>query len=159
MRDCSAACASDVYANGGEGGRDLAEAVIAASAQPSTVTPLYQPNDGIEKKLGAVATQLYGADGVDLLPAARKSLKQLEALGFGELPVCVAKTPLSLSHDASLRGAPRGFRVPIRDLRVSAGAGFVYALAGDVMTMPGLPARPAALGIDLDESGLPRGFI
>ena len=154
-----AACPSDVYANGGEGGRDLGEAVIAAAAQPSAVTPLYQPDDGIEKKLGALATQLYGGDGVDLLPAARRSLQQLEALGFGELPVCVAKTPLSLSHDASLRGAPRGFRVPIRDLRVSAGAGFVYALAGDVMTMPGLPPRPAALDIDLDESGLPRGLI
>jgi formyltetrahydrofolate synthetase len=144
---------SEVFARGGEGGRELAEGVVAAAEKRPHVTPVYDPADRAITKMEKLATRLYGADGIDLLPAAERRLERFEALGYGNLPVCMAKTPLSLSHDPALKGAPKGFRVPIRELRLSAGAGFLYALTGEVMTMPGLPSVPAAANIDIDEDG------
>ena len=148
-----AACASEVFARGAEGGRELGEAVLAAAATASTVTTVYEPGDPAVTKMEKLAIRLYGADGIDLLPAAERRLERFAKLGYGDLPVCMAKTPLSLSHDPSLKGAPKGFRVPIREVRLSAGAGFLYALTGEVMTMPGLPVTPAAANIDIDAEG------
>ena len=113
----------------------------------------YDVDDTIEAKLDAIATKVYHADGVDLTPAARRQLDQLEGQGFGNLPICVAKTQYSFTDDQSKLGAPEGFRITVRNLKVSAGAGFVVALTGDIMTMPGLPKVPAAEEIDVMEDG------
>ena len=107
----------------------------------------------IEEKIGLIATRVYGADGVELLPAAKKKAAEFEQSGLGELPICMAKTHLSLSHDPALRNAPTGFTVPVRDLRPYTGAGWIVALCGDMMTMPGLGKTPAAFAIDIDENG------
>ncbi len=148
-----AAVESDVFAQGSDGGMDLGRAVVEACQTPGELRYLYELEQPIADKLEALATRVYGADGVDLAPLAREQIAQLSDHGYGELPVCVAKTQYSLSHDPALLGRPRGYRFPVREVRISAGAGFVYALAGDVRTMPGLPANPAALRIDVDASG------
>ena len=142
------------WAEGGAGATDLAEAVWAAAQEGAPDFQLLYPDDApLADKIEAIATKVYGADGVDYLPVARKQLAQYEALGFGKLPICMAKTQYSLSHDASLKGRPSGFRVPIREVRLSAGAGFVTPLAGEMRTMPGLPSRPGGENIDIDANG------
>ncbi len=144
---------SQVWAHGGEGGRDLAQAVIAACEADNDFHFLYEMDATIEEKMTTLATQIYGADGIELADLARERIAEYGRLGFGELPVIMAKTPASLSHDPALKGAPSGFTLPVRDVRLSAGAGFLYALCGDIMTMPGLPSLPAFMGIDIDEDG------
>jgi formate--tetrahydrofolate ligase len=142
------------FAEGGGGATDLAEAVwMAASAGAPDFRLLYPDDAPLIAKIEAIATQIYGADGVDLLPSAVKALKLFEELGFGHLPICMAKTQYSLSHDAALKGCPTGFRVPIRDVRLSAGAGFVTPLVGEMRTMPGLPSKPGGENIDIDAEG------
>ena len=144
---------SDVWAHGGQGGSDLAEAVVEACAADNNFGYLYELDAPIEEKMKTLATQVYGADGVEFTDLARDRMDEYRRLGFGKLPVIMAKTPASLSHDPTLKGAPTGFTVPVRDVRLSAGAGFLYALCGDIMTMPGLPSVPAFMGIDIDEHG------
>ena len=144
---------SEVWAKGGEGGRALADEVVRLCDEPSDFRFAYDANDGIEKKLNDLATAVYHADGVDLVGPARNQLKQLEELGFGKLPICMAKTQYSFTDDQTKLGAPRGFRITVRNLKVSAGAGFIVALTGDIMTMPGLPRVPAAERIDVMEDG------
>ncbi|HXG26560.1 MAG TPA: formate--tetrahydrofolate ligase [Candidatus Binatia bacterium] len=149
-----AAVVANHWAKGGEGAIDLAEAVWAAAAEGAPNFRLLYPDDApLTSKIEAIATQVYGADGVDLSPAAAKQLAQYEQLGFGRLPICMAKTQYSLSHDGGLKGRPTGFRVPIREVRLSAGAGFVTPLAGEMRTMPGLPSKPGGENIDLDPDG------
>ncbi|AFG36471.1 formate--tetrahydrofolate ligase [Spirochaeta africana] len=140
------------FADGGRGTEALAEAVVAAcdEADAASFRFSYELSDSIEDKLRALATGLYGADDIEIQPAAAARIKQFSELGHDKLPVCVAKTHLSISHDPKRRGAPAGYVFPIRDLRLSAGAGFLYALAGDIRTMPGLPSRPGFMDIDLD---------
>jgi formyltetrahydrofolate synthetase len=147
------AVTSDHWARGGEGARELAEAVIRASELPSKFEFLYPSDASIKEKIEAIATQIYGADGVDYLPAAEEKVKLYTDWGLDTLPICMAKTHLSLSHDPTMKGAPKGWRLPIRDIRASAGAGFLYPLCGDMRTMPGLPPRPAFTDVDLDEDG------
>lgn len=142
-----------MHAEGGAGGEDLARAVIEACERPSAFAPLYSDNASIEEKIAAVATRIYGADGVDYLPAARDKVELYTRLGYDRLPVCMAKTHLSLSHDPTLKGRPAGWRLPIRDIRASVGAGFLYPLCGEMRTMPGLPSVPAGDSIDIDEHG------
>ena len=144
---------SEVWAKGGEGGRALAEEVVRLCEQPSDFRFAYDADDTIENKLTAIATKVYHADGVDFTSAAAKQLKQLEEQGFGNLPICVAKTQYSFTDDQTKLGAPRGFRITVRNLKVSAGAGFIVALTGDIMTMPGLPKVPAAEKIDVTPDG------
>ena len=144
---------SEVWAKGGEGGRALAEEVVRLCAEPSDFRFSYDASAPIAEKLDAICRRVYHADGVDLTPAASRQLAQLEEQGFGGLPICMAKTQYSFSDDPSLLGAPEGFRVTVRQLKVAAGAGFVVALTGDIMTMPGLPKSPAAERIDVDEDG------
>jgi formate--tetrahydrofolate ligase len=149
-----AAVVANHWAKGGEGAADLAEAVWAAAEEGAPDFKLLYPDDApLVSKIEAIATQVYGADGVDLSPAAAKQLAQYESLGFGKLPICMAKSQYSLSHDASLKGRPTGFRLPIREVRLSAGAGFVTPLAGEMRTMPGLPSKPGGENIDLDPEG------
>jgi formate--tetrahydrofolate ligase len=149
-----AAVVANHWAEGGAGAVDLAHAVWAAAEEGAPNFQLLYPDDApLTAKIEAIATKVYGADGVDYLPAAAKQLKQYEALGFGNLPICMAKTQYSLSHDASLKGRPTGFRVPIREVRLSAGAGFITPLAGEMRTMPGLPSRPGGENIDIDANG------
>jgi len=142
-----------VHAEGGAGGAELAEAVVAACELPKEFRLLYPDDASIKDKIEAIATQIYGADGVDYLPAAEAKVKLYTELGYSELPICMAKTHLSLSHDPALKGRPTGWRLPIRDIRASVGAGFLYPLCGDMRTMPGLPKKPAGDSIDLDEYG------
>ncbi len=144
---------SEVWAKGGEGGCALAEEVVRLCEQPSDFRFAYDVEDSIENKLNAIATKVYHADGVDFTSAAAKQLRQLEEQGFGNLPICVAKTQYSFSDDQTKLGAPRGFRITVRNLKVSAGAGFIVALTGDIMTMPGLPKVPAAEKIDVTPDG------
>ena len=144
---------SNAWAQGGAGARALAEEVVQLCEQPHTFRFSYALDGSIEEKLEAIATRVYRADGVAFTPAAKKQIVQLTALGFGELPVCVAKTQYSFSDNPALLGAPEGFTVTVRNVKVSAGAGFLVALTGDIMTMPGLPKRPAAESIDVDETG------
>ena len=141
------------FADGGQGAIELANAVVEAAEEPSTFSFLYPAEATLREKIEAIATQVYGADGVDYLPAAAKRLDQLEANGFGGLSVCIAKTHLSISSDPALKGAPTGWRLPVREVRLSAGAGFAYAISGDMRTMPGLGSHPAAFDIDIDENG------
>ena len=150
---------SQVWAKGGEGGVELAEEVMRLCEQESSLTFTYEDNMGLAEKIEAVAKRIYHADGVDFAPAAKKEIKQLEELGFGSMPVCMAKTQYSFSDDAALLGAPRNFRITVRQVKVSAGAGFVVALTGNVMTMPGLGKAPAAFKIDVDETGKISGLF
>jgi formate--tetrahydrofolate ligase len=141
------------YANGGEGAVELAEAVAAACMEKSCFRMLYADGASLEEKVTAVATRIYGADGVAYDSAAAQQLRQCERDGFGGLPVCIAKTQLSLSSDPRLKGAPTGWTLPIREVRAAAGAGFVYLRSGEIRTMPGLPSAPVAERIDIDEAG------
>ncbi len=142
------------FADGGAGAEDLAEAVWAAAEEGAPAFRLLYPDEmPLREKIETIAREIYGAAGVDFTPGASKRLADYEALGYGSLPVCMAKTHLSLSHEASLKGRPTGFRFPIRDVRLSAGAGFIYPLAGDMRTMPGLPSHPAGENIDIDANG------
>lgn len=144
---------SDVWANGGAGGTDLAEKVIELTERPNNFQFVYDLEDSIEEKLNKIVQKVYGGKGVDIVPAARKQLQKLEELGFGNMPICMAKTQYSFSDDQTLIGAPKDFTVTIRNLKVSAGAGFIVALTGAVMTMPGLPKSPASEKIDIDAEG------
>jgi formyltetrahydrofolate synthetase len=148
-----AAVESMVHAKGGEGGADLARAVVEACKQPSDFKFLYDLDSSIKEKIETIATKIYGAEGVDYEPEAEKKIKLFEAQGLGNLPICMAKTHLSLSHDPNLKGRPTGFRLPVRDIRPSVGAGFLYPLCGTMSTMPGLPSRPAAVDVGIDEQG------
>ncbi|MBO0437070.1 formate--tetrahydrofolate ligase [Vagococcus fluvialis] len=144
---------SDVWANGGAGGTDLAEKVMELAERPNDFKFVYDLEDSIEEKLNKIVQKVYGGKGVEIVPAARKQLKKLEELGFGNMPICMAKTQYSFSDDQTLVGAPKDFTVTIRNLKVSAGAGFIVALTGAVMTMPGLPKSPASERIDIDSEG------
>ncbi len=141
------------WADGGEGAADLARAVEAACGLPSNFSFLYPLGLPLRAKIEKLAVEVYGADGVDYAPEAAAELDRLEENGFGGLPICTAKTQYSLSHDPALKGVPAGYRLPIREVRLSAGAGFVYPLCGDMTTMPGLPSKPAFMGIDVDADG------
>ncbi|MGB3595001.1 MAG: formate--tetrahydrofolate ligase [Ornithinimicrobium sp.] len=141
------------FSEGGDGAIDLAQAVVEACEEPSTFTPLYGLEMSLHDKIDKVAREVYGADGIDPSPEAAKQLAAYTEAGFGNLPVCIAKTHLSLSSDASLLGAPTGWRMPVREVRVSAGAGFIYPIAGAMRTMPGLSRHPAAHAIDLGAEG------
>jgi formate--tetrahydrofolate ligase len=141
------------FENGGKGAVELAEAVVEATAEPGQFRMLYDDEATLRQKIDTVATEVYGADGVDYLPSAASQLDRYEQAGFGGFPVCIAKTHLSISSDPSLRGAPRGWRLPVREARANVGAGFVYLISGDMRTMPGLSSSPAAERIDIDENG------
>ncbi len=150
---------SEVWGKGGEGGIALAEEVVRLCEADSDFRFAYDTELSIEEKIRAIAQKIYHADDINILPAAMKQLRQLEALGFGKLPICVAKTQYSFSDDQTLLGAPKGFTLTVRNLKVSAGAGFIVALTGDIMTMPGLPKRPAAEKIDVDSTGKISGLF
>jgi len=143
----------EVWAKGGRGGTELAEAVVKACEKPSQFRFLYPLEASIKEKIEIIATKVYGADGVDYMPAAERKIKLYTEMGLDKLPLCMAKTHLSLSHDPSLKGRPRNFRVPIRDINASVGAGFLYPLLGEMRTMPGLPSVPAGTFVDIDEKG------
>lgn len=158
-RNCEFAI-SEVWEKGGEGGIALANKVLdTLEHKESHFKVLYENDLSLKEKIEKVAQEIYGADGVDYAPAAVKQLKKLEELGFGKLPVCMAKTQYSLSDDPSLLGRPKDFRINVREVYVSAGAGFVVVLTGAVMTMPGLPKNPAAFNIDVDENGVITGLF
>ena len=150
---------SEVWGKGGEGGIALAEEVVRLCDADSDFRFAYDTELSIEEKIRAIAQKIYHADDINILPAAMKQLRQLETLGFGKLPICVAKTQYSFSDDQTLLGAPKGFILTVRNLKVSAGAGFIVALTGDIMTMPGLPKRPAAEKIDVDSTGKISGLF
>jgi formate--tetrahydrofolate ligase len=153
------AALTDYREAGGPGGLELAELVASACESPSRFQPLYPLELPLEEKVSCLAEQLYGADGVDFSPDALRQLKQITNLGYGTLPICVAKTPNSLSDNPALTGRPRAFRMSVTGARVSAGAGFVVIYTGKIMTMPGLPKRPAALDIDVDDQGRISGLF
>ena len=150
---------SEVWAKGGEGGQALAEKVLAAMEQPADFHLMYETEQTIPEKLTAIAQKIYGADKVIFAPSAQKQLEEIEALGFDKMPVCVAKTQYSLSDDPMKLGRPQGFAITVRELRVSAGAGFIVALTGSILTMPGLPAHPAAEKMDIDAEGRITGLF
>jgi formyltetrahydrofolate synthetase len=138
------------WADGGRGAKALAEAVVAACEQPGHFQFLYPLDWPIKRKIEHIAKEIYGADGVRFEPLAEQQIAAYEKAGFGNLPICMAKTHLSLSHDPTLKGAPKGFTVPVREVRASVGAGFIYPLLGEMSTMPGLATAPAFMNIDLD---------
>ena len=150
---------SEVWAKGGEGGLALAEEVVRLCDEPNHFQFVYDVNDSIEDKLNAIATKVYHADGVVIAASAKKQLKQLTELGFDKLPICMAKTQFSFSDDASKLGAPRGFKITVREIKVNAGAGFLVAKTGNIMTMPGLPKVPASERIDIDANGKITGLF
>ena len=150
---------SEVWGKGGAGGEALAREVVRLSEQPSAFEYAYDENLTITQKIETIVKRIYRGDGVLFTANAQKQSQQLAELGFDKLPVCMAKTQYSFSDNAEFRGAPRGFTVTVRNLRVSAGAGFIVALTGDIMTMPGLPPSPAAERIDVDESGRITGLF
>jgi formyltetrahydrofolate synthetase len=145
---------------GGKGAEKLAEAVVKAAEKPSQFEFLYPLDIPIKKKIEIICKEIYGADGVEYLPEAEAKIELYTRLGFDKLPMCMAKTHLSLSHDPELKGVPKGFVVPIRDIRASVGAGFLYPLLGTMRTMPGLPTRPVFYDVDLDlETGRVLGLF
>ncbi|MEX0754089.1 MAG: formate--tetrahydrofolate ligase [Actinomycetota bacterium] len=150
---------NNAFAEGGDGAIELAEAVVAACERPNTFGYLTPPETPIKEQVEAIATQLYGADGVDFLPQAVKDIERMDALGFGTFPVCMAKTHLSLSHDPKMLNRPRGFRLPVRSVVPSAGAGFVVVLCGDMQRMPGLGKTPAFKNVDIDANGTTVGLF
>ena len=150
---------STVWADGGKGGEDLAREVVRLCEQPSDFSFSYELDGTIEEKIKAVVRRVYGGDDINVTPAAKKEIARLTALGFDKLPVCMAKTQYSFSDDMTKLGAPEGFTVTVRNVKVSAGAGFLVVLTGDIMTMPGLPKAPAALKIDVDENGKISGLF
>lgn len=153
-----ASVVADHWARGGEGALDLADAVIDACEAKSNFQFLYASQLPLVEKIEAIATRIYGADGIALSDQAAAQLEQYEVLGYGEFPICMAKTPLSISHDPNWKGVPSGYDLPIREVRASVGAGFIYPLCGAIRTMPGLPARPAFMDIDLDDQGQVTGL-
>lgn len=150
---------SEVWAKGGEGGEELAKEVLRLCEGDSTMKFVYDVEASVKEKIEAIATKVYGADGVDYTPKANKEIKNLEAIGLGNLPVCMAKNQYSLTDDAKKLGRPSGFRITIRDITASAGAGFLVALTGDIMKMPGLPKVPSAEKIDVDANGVISGLF
>jgi formyltetrahydrofolate synthetase len=149
----SDAVPTTLFADGGHGAEDLARAVWDAAQRGARFRLTYPDELPLREKIEVIATHIYGADGVDLAPAAVRALDTAQELGLGQLPICMAKTQYSLSHDGARKGRPCGFRLPIRDVQLRTGAGFVTPLAGDMRTMPGLPSRPAGERIDLDAAG------
>ena len=151
---------SEVWAKGGEGGIALAEKVLETlNTKESHFHTLYEDELSLKEKIETIAKEIYGADGVEYAPAAEKQLAKIESMGFGKLPICMAKNQYSLSDDATMLGRPTNFKIHIREVYVSAGAGFVVALTGAIMTMPGLPKVPAANGIDVNEAGQITGLF
>ena len=150
---------SEVWAKGGAGGLALADAVLAALGKPSHFRPIYDEKKPIAEKIETIAREIYGADGVDFTPEAQQQIAEMENVGMGAAPVCMAKTPYSFSDNPTLLGRPTGFRITVRALRASCGAGFVVALTGNVLTMPGLPKIPAAIGMDITEDGVITGLF
>lgn len=150
---------SEAWAKGGEGAVDLAKKVIEATENPSNFQYMYDVNDSIKDKINAIATKIYGADGVNYTPAVEKTIAELEEAGLDKMPICMAKTQYSLSDDQFKLGAPTGFKITVRELRISAGAGFIVALTGNVLTMPGLPKKPAAENMDIDINGKITGLF
>ena len=150
---------SEVWAKGGEGGVELAEKVLEAMKQPADFHYIYEVEQTIPEKIEAIAKEIYGADGVDFTAPAKKQLAEIEALGLDKMPVCMAKTQYSLSDDAAKLGRPEGFRITVKELRISAGAGFIVALTGNILTMPGLPKKPAAENMDIDVNGKITGLF
>jgi formate--tetrahydrofolate ligase len=144
---------STAFAQGGEGAIELAQHVVETCEQGAQFRPLYTKKQSLKEKLMAVCEVGYGASNIEMSELAKQQLAHFEKLGFDDLAVCIAKTPLSITTDSAIKGAPSGFTVPIRELRLCAGAGFVYALSGNVMTMPGLPDKPAFMNLDLDDQG------
>jgi len=153
-----AAVPVEVWARGGDGGLELAEAVVRATETPASFRPLYGLELGIEQKIETIATKIYGARDVTYTEAVRRKFDFYRREGWSALPICMAKTPLSLSHDPKLKGRPEGFTLPVTDVRIAAGAGYIYPLVGNIMTMPGLPPVPSAKGIDLDDDGRVQGL-
>jgi len=154
-----AAEVSEVWAKGGRGGVALAEAVVRACEKPSKFKFLYPLSASIKEKIETIATKIYGADGVDYSPLAEQRIQLFTRMGYDKLPICMAKTHLSLSHDPNLKGVPTGYTLPVRDVRASVGAGFLYPLCGEMRTMPGLPSRPAFMNVDIDSQGRIKGLF
>jgi formate--tetrahydrofolate ligase len=150
---------TNVFAEGGAGGVDLARAVMHATKRPSAFKPLYEPDEPLKTKIERIAKRLYGAGTIVYLPAAERSIRQFTRLGFDQLPVCMAKTHLSLSADPSLKARPEGFELTVREVRLSAGAGFVYPLLGEMRTMPGLGSLPGGIRVDIDDEGVVHGLF
>lgn len=150
---------SQVWAKGGEGGVELAEKVLEAMKQPADFHYMYEVEQSIPEKIEAIAKAIYGAAGVDFTAPAKKQLAEIEALGLDKMPICMAKTQYSLSDDATKLGRPEGFRITVKELRISAGAGFIVALTGNILTMPGLPKKPAAENMDIDVNGKITGLF
>jgi formate--tetrahydrofolate ligase len=147
---------TEVWGKGGEGGEALARKVVeVVESKPSNFKPLYDENESIKAKIEKIATEIYGATGVEFTKGCEKQIAEIEKLGFDKMPICMAKTQYSFSDDPTLLGRPRGFNITVRDIKISNGAGFLVALTGDIMTMPGLPKVPAANNIDI----LPNGEI
>ena len=144
---------SNHFGEGGKGAAELAEVVAAAAEEPSEFRFLYPDEASLREKIETIATRVYGASGVEFSPAAGRQIDNYERHGFGRLPICVAKTHLSISSDPSLKGAPTGWVLPVREVRASVGAGFIYPICGEMRTMPGLGSHPAAESIDIDENG------
>jgi formate--tetrahydrofolate ligase len=154
------AAVADHWAKGGEGAKEVARLLVEQLAEPSAeVQMLYDDEDSLIEKIETIATTIYGASGVELFPEAKRQLAEFEALGFGHLPVCIAKTQYSFTADAKQTGELGEHTLPVREARLAAGAGFIVVVCGDVMTMPGLPRHPAALDIGLDENGLVEGLF
>lgn len=160
-KEKGAACAlSEVFAKGGEGGEELARKLLELmDAEPTNYAPMYPLDMNIKEKIESIATNIYGASGVDYLPSAQKSITEFENLGYGNLPICMAKTQYSLSDNPSLLGRPEEFRITVKEANLSAGAGFIVVLTGDIMTMPGLPKCPAAQNIDINDNGMITGLF
>ena len=154
-----AAAVNSAFEDGGEGARELAEAVVDAAEKPNAFEPVYELDTPIVEKIEAIAKRVYGADGIFLLPAAENDVKRFTEQGLDTVPICMAKTHLSLSHDPALTNAPTGFTVPVRAVRAYTGAGWLVALCGDMQTMPGLSATPAAFNVDIDENGRTVGLF
>ena len=150
---------SEVWGKGGEGGVELAKKVVEACEKPSDFKFIYKPEMSPKEKMTAIAKEIYGADGVDFTPQAEKDLELIHELGKDDLLICMAKTQYSFSDDATKVGRPKDFRITVREVRLSAGAGFLVAVTGAIMTMPGLPKKPAALSIDVDENGKITGLF
>ena len=159
-RSAGVRCAvSSHFADGGSGAVELAEAVAEAAEEPSEFRLLYPGDMSLRDKIETIATRIYGADGVDYTARASRQIDTYEKAGFGRLPICMAKTHLSLSSDPGLTGAPTGWTLPVREVRASVGAGFVYPICGDVRTMPGLGSDPAAAHVDIDDDGQTVGLF
>ena len=148
-----AAVPTDHWAHGGRGAAELAEAVVAAAEEPTDFRFLYPLDRSIKEKIETIATEIYGAGDVSYSATAERQIADFERSGFGYLPICMAKTHLSISHDPALKGAPEGYTLPVREVRASVGAGFIYPILGDMRTMPGLGTKPAFMNVDIDDEG------